>query len=86
MVIESLMGGNYEDQWILWKCPPDELHLFLGTGNKLFDSIHKCMIEDIETSFHQENVYVWAHKLGIVGQKYRGRALDGPNLRNYQMT
>ena len=36
------------------------------------------MTEDIDSQFH-ESVYVWAHRMNIVGLRYRGGQLDGPN-------
>ena len=56
---------------ILDRSPPGQLHAFLGAGNKLFDSMRKKMIEDIDNKYHPD-IYVWAEKQSIVGLKYRG--------------
>ena len=79
VVQESLILGE-DHELLLFKCPPGELHLYLGTGNKLFDSLYKAMIEDIANGQFHPSVYEWAFKKSIVGLKYRGGALDGPNL------
>ena len=63
---------------ILEKGPPGQLHVYLGTGNKIIDSIHKAIVED--QNQHHDTIYMWMHRKGIVGTNYRGGQLDGPNL------
>ena len=67
----SLIPGNDEEE-ILFKSPPDPLHVFLGSGNKIFDSMRKAMIEDIQNDIFHPDIYDWAQKKAIVGLKYRG--------------
>ena len=69
---ESLIVGDYLEQWILWKCPPDELHLFLGIGNTLLKHLHKKLMEDIDNGFVHKGVHQWLQDNNIVGLKYRG--------------
>ena len=78
---KSLIKGDFETQRILFKVLIDELHVYLGVMNKLFDSLYKVMIEDITKSkvFHK-SVYDWGYDHHIVGQNYHGGALDGPNI------
>ena len=62
-------------------CTIDELHVYLGVMNHLFDSLYKVMIEDIKKSkvFHK-SVYDWGYDHHIVRQNYHGGCLDGPNI------
>ena len=41
VVRKSHIVGDFEDQWILWKAPMDELHIFIGIINKIFDELYK---------------------------------------------
>ena len=36
---------------ILDRGPPGQLHIYLGTGNKIIDELHKAIVED-ETKHH----------------------------------
>ena len=74
----SLIKGDYPNQKILFKVLIDELHVYLGVGNHIFDSLFKIMNEDNPNLL--ETVYDWAYKQHICGLKYHGGALDGPNL------
>ena len=54
-----------DDQLVLDVVDLSELHLFLGVTNKLFDSLYKIMIEDVDNKWHR-SVYDWAHDKHIV--------------------
>ena len=77
---KSLIEGDFEDQKLLFKILIDELHIFLGIGNKTFDSLYIAMVKDIDNDIFHASVYVWANKESIVGLNYRGGQLDSPNL------
>ena len=72
----SLIKGDFPAQLVLFKILLDELHIFLGVGNHIFDGLHKALIEDIDYEFH-ETCYKWAEDNSLVGLKYRGGQLDG---------
>jgi hypothetical protein len=72
----SLIKGDFPAQLVLFKVLLDELHIFLGVGNQIFDGLHKALIEDIDYEFH-ETCYKWAEDHSLVGLKYRGGQLDG---------
>ena len=40
---------------ILNRSPPGQLHAMLGAGNKIFDSMRKKMIEDIDNKYHPDH-------------------------------
>ena len=82
---ESLIVGDYIEQWILWKCPPDELHLFLGIGNHILTKLHKCLMEDIDNGFVHKGVHVWLQDNNIVGLKYRGGQVGWTCLEQFMI-
>ena len=67
----SLIKGDFPAQLVLFKVLLDELHIFLGVGNQIFDGLHKALVEDIDYQFH-ETCYKWAYDNSLVGLKYRG--------------
>ena len=69
-----------DDQQVMEKAKPDGLHIGLGVGNKVVDSLEAAINEDFEDNLH-ESVYQWMQSHSIVGLAYRGGQLDGPNLR-----
>ena len=77
----SLINGE-DWETILDRSPPDELHVGMGVGNKTFDCLHAARCYDFEENgiFHESVYEVWAKNETIVGQSYRGGALDGGNL------
>ena len=77
---KSLITGDFPKQFILFKVLIDELHVFLGIGNKIFDELHAALTHDIENGFLHPSIYVWANTKSIVGQNYNGGQMDGPNL------
>ena len=82
---ESLIVGDYIEQWILWKCPPDELHLFLGIGNHILTKLHKCLMMDIDNGFVHKGVHVWLQDNNIVGLKYRGGQVGWTCLEQFMI-
>ena len=86
-IYESLIIGDFLDQKILFKVLIDELHVFLGIGNKTFDSMYAAMVHDIDNDIFHASVYVWAEEESICGQKYRGGQLGGFQLEfiNYKL-
>ena len=70
----SLIKGDFPAQLVLFKVLLDELHIFLGVGNHIFDDLHKALVEDIDYEFH-ETCYKWAEDNSLVGLKYRGGQL-----------
>ena len=71
----SLIKGDFPHQFILFKVLIDELHVFLGVGNHIFDSLYEKMINDMENDIFHASVYNWAETKNICGTKYRGGQL-----------
>ena len=59
----------------LFKILIDELHVFLGVGNHIFDSMYEKMINDMKNDIFHGSVYHWAEKKNICGAKYNGGQL-----------
>ena len=71
----SLITGDFPQQKILFKILIDELHVFLGVGNHIFDSMYEKMINDMKNDIFHGSVYHWAEKKNICGAKYNGGQL-----------
>ena len=73
VVNENLIEGE-DDEEIIEKSPPDELHVVLGVLNKTFDSLEAAVIEDNHGDNLNASVYDWARlpEQCLVGLKYHG--------------
>ena len=65
-----LMEGDDNDL-ILYKIPPPELHLMMGGANKIWDLMSKMWGQEADK---------WATSKGISRHGYNGGGLDGVNL------
>ena len=78
----SLIKGDFPQQKILFKVLIDELHVFLGVGNHIFDSMYEKMMNDMKEDIFHASVYDWAEKKSICGTKYRGGQLGAEYAEN----
>ena len=78
----SLIKGDFPQQKILFKVLIDELHVFLGVGNHIFDSMYEKMMNDMKEDIFHASVYHWAEKKSICGTKYRGGQLGAEYEEN----
>ncbi len=58
-----------DDAEVLDVVPPHELHLLLGTTNKIFD--------ELNSAWGEVKAYKWAYKQGIARAEYRGGSMEG---------
>ena len=70
-----------DDQLVLDLVDLSELHLYIGVTNKLWHSLFKAMVNDIEQGHFHKSVHDWAYDMSIVPCKYRGEDLNGPNCQ-----
>ena len=73
VVNENLIEGE-DDEELIERSPPDELHVVLGVMNKTFDSLEAAVIEDNYGDNLNPRVYDWARlpEQSLVGLNYRG--------------
>ena len=73
VVNENLIEGE-DDEELIERSPPDELHVVLGVMNKTFDSLEAAVVEDNNGDNLNGSVYDWARlpEQSLVGQSYRG--------------
>ncbi len=69
--VPQLEGAD--DEPVLDRVPPPELHLPLGTRNHLFDSLNEAWGED--------RAYKSVHDRNIAKAAYGGGSLEGPAFR-----
>ena len=71
-VHEPLLDGP-GDVLVLDLVPPPELHLLLGSTNRIFDALNAAWGED--------KAFKWAIRKNIVRSAYRGGSMEGPSCK-----
>ena len=77
----AILKGDSDEQKVLHKAPPPELHLYIGNVNKIIDVLHEEMAELKDQDMIEMTLYEWLHisPRNVVREEYYGNMLNGPN-------
>ena len=77
----AILKGDSDEQKVLHKAPPPELHLYIGNVNKIIDVLHEETAELKDQDMIEMTLYEWLHisPRNVVREEYYGNMLNGPN-------